>query len=100
MAETTRNASVSVATTGTVISSPKPGRIRTDIMIRNLDGANYITVSITEQGSLTTDGSGIILRPYDTIYFSGGAGYLCPQGAINAIANTGACTCAVYERYI
>jgi len=101
MTEITRNESVTVSTASVVVSSSKPAQKRVDLVLRNFDAANSITITISDAQAAVAN-AGILLRPYDGIALSESQGYIIPQGTISAISSgaSAVANLAVFERYL
>lgn len=97
--EITRNDSVSVGTSSTIIA---PARFTTPkrkvITIRNnsLNSTDIIYISFGTEPA--ESGKGIILRQYESMTDANDGGYECYQDQINAICATANGKIAIFER--
>jgi len=94
--EPTRNESVSVATTNTVIAEARiqdvPRRV---IVVRN-NGDTNLTCNLGQQAAVSNNG--ILLKPGESFSDSSESGYQCHQGIITAISETSANNVSIMER--
>jgi len=96
--EPTRNESVSVGTSSSVIAQARnAANKRKVILIRNISTGTQV-VTINPGFGAAVANTGIILQVGESYSDSTDAGYECFQGMITAISDQASATLAIYER--
>lgn len=98
--EPTRNETIDVGTTSTIVSETRTGgKIkRRNITIRNIstNAADIITINLGYSNAVAN--AGIVLRQNESFTDSSETGYECYQGVISGICATANGKLAIYER--
>jgi len=97
--EPTRNDTVSVGTTSSVISEARQiPKMRTVIIVRNISTAATDIVTVTPKFGTAVSNAGIVLEPGESFSDSSEAGYQAYQGMYTAICATANGSLAIFER--
>lgn len=84
--QSVRNTNLNVSGTSTEVMATRYGDLRrTQFLITNTSAAAVVTIT---KGDVTaaTSGSGIVLQPLGTYFESSDSGFVCWQGAIQAVS--------------
>lgn len=99
--EITRNEALTITNVSSIVSKRRPSQERVDLVVRNFDAANTITITISnDKGAVVNEG--IPLKPGDGVAFSRQQGYVVPQTNITAIGSAASAVAnlSVFERFI
>jgi len=97
--EPTRNETVSVNTSSSVVSeSRNEDNPRKDIILRNTSDDVADIISLNIGFAIATAGEGIILRKDESLSFSSETGYSCPNNVISAVCATENGKLSIFER--
>jgi len=97
--EPTRNETVSVGTSSTVISQARNGLNRRKVLlVRNISSAAADIITVTPQFGQAVANAGIVLQPGESYSDSEETGYSPFQGMITAICATANGSLSIHER--
>jgi hypothetical protein len=99
LSEPSRNVSISVGTSSTIIADIRPSAIpRRDILVRNISSSAADIISVALGTTQAVANTGIVLRQNESFSFSSETGNPSPQCQFSAICATANGTVSIFER--